>query len=435
MGWARRAKAPIIGGMMRKTGLLAPMSLALVCAACGHLTSAQLECHWPDSFVPPPPPNFADVSEVRAYRNYAAVTRVEPYGDRFTIWYRDVEPNIAYLRAERDRSGKLRLIPEGGWWGAFGVPSGRIGKTPPDKQALADEVLKTLRARCRHTPDFSIQYDGAHRVVTVYEFVPHQLHRPGGKPRLGWHVRSELMMDETLSRIQGVREEHSGFGVLRLPVDAQLLTDFRGPGSRLLFANQGVLGFSSTIGEAARRYLSGAQAPSLASVEGGDAALVPPGYVSRVDVAVNLYGNTQDGNRTDVHVLRAGLDLQPAVFGPGASARAEVSLGPSRYTLKATLVPDAPRSRVAGVTTGDYRGTLSIELSDDHGRSFRRAYPASGLIELERDTVVAPYGFTLPGASSPSPEAEALHVRLPASPPLLSVDVYVEVQLDFDARL
>jgi hypothetical protein len=280
-----------------------------------------------------------------------------------------------------------------------------------------------------------LAYEGEYRAVSVYEFIPHQLQRPDGKPRLGWHVSAKLLMDEALSRVIALREEYSGFGVLQLPVDAQLLTPFPSPGYQLSFVNQGTLGFSAAIAEAARRYLARARGPSLAALSEGDDALVPAGYVSRVQVKLNLYGNTQDGRRTDHSALLGDLDLREAVFGTGARATASVNVESRRYTLEATLVPHAPRSPQPGIATDTYHGTLSLKLSDDQGHTFSRTYVASGLLELEGETVVAPYGLTVPGASSGTAEYEARHVKLLAAAPLATVDMDVEVQLSFDARL
>jgi hypothetical protein len=172
------------------------------------------------------------------------------------------------------------------------------------------------------------------------------------------------------------------------------------------------------IAAAARRFDSHEPGPALASLVPADAPMLPVGFVPHVVAKVHL-------SMRDSSDLIAALDLRDAVFGTGASGDATL---PAGYKLHATLTPEAPRAPVPGRTSDRYAGTLLLRLEDDRGHRWERAYRATGGIELEGDTVVAPRGLSIPGASSPSPEAEARHGKLG------SLDFTVDLSLLVDPR-
>jgi hypothetical protein len=158
---------------------------------------------------------------------------------------------------------------------------------------------------------------------------------------------------------------------------------------------------SAKITEAARRYDAGAPSqPPVTAID--DAAMLPRAHVSCVAAKVGLFdARYRPSGRRDIF---ASLDLHDAVFGAGSSADATVALGDTHYKLHAILTPQTTRAAAPGRATAQYAGTLSLHVETDHGYVWDRVYVASGPIELEGGTVVAPTGLVLPGAHSPSPE-------------------------------
>ena len=110
--------------------------------------------------------------------------------------------------------------------------------------------------------------------------------------------------------------------------------------------------------------------------------------------------------------IRFPLDLRDAVFGQQAVATGETAVGQVRLKARATLAPAAARAPSPGRAEERYRGMLTVHLEDGEGRTWDWSYPASGSIIVEGREVVAPAGLVLPGASAPSPEADALKGRL-----------------------
>jgi hypothetical protein len=122
------------------------------------------------------------------------------------------------------------------------------------------------------------------------------------------------------------------------------------------------------------------------------------------------------------------------VFGAGASGDAEAVLADRRYRLHATLTPDAARAPTPGLSRAEFRGVLALHITDGQGHAWDRAYPASGALDLEGDIAVAPYGVSIPGASSPSPEWDRRHGQLPGFGPYRSIDIDVDISTDDDPR-
>jgi hypothetical protein len=73
-------------------------------------------------------------------------------------------------------------------------------------------------------------------------------------------------------------------------------------------------------------------------------------------------------------------------------------------------------------------------VEDDHGHAWQHAYPVHGPLDLEGEAVVAPWGIELPGASSPSPEADALEGLLPGFGPYRAVALRVNIDTALHPR-
>lgn len=381
------------------------------------------------STVPAP---ALDLTAARAYYNYIAVTDVQPAGHHFALWYRDVEPQVQYLRAERDAAGHLRLGPEGGYWGGYAIPVGQIPAVAPEHRALVNEVLTTVRGRCPDVRDFQIQDLGAGRRVTVREVVLHQLRREG-RPRVGWHATLTLLMDADLTRIESTLEEQSGFSVFEVKADAQWIVLPPSSQRRMQLASV-MSARADAITQAAQRFVTRQPPRALDSLYPADAPNLPPDLVAPVVVTVALYGNRPPNSRAAGPVFQVPLDLHDAVFGQAANGEMTVSFGSGRYVLRARLEPAEVRQPQTAPVSFEYRSTLTLQLDDERGRTWSQQYVASGMLEAEGEVVFAPYGLTIPGASAPSPEADALRGRLLDQAPYDTVDLVVDPQLSFDPR-
>lgn len=393
------------------------VALSLVIAACAPKRWPVDECAISDtrSYASPV---LADLSAARPYRTYLAVTQVEPAGHHFTAWYSSIESTTLQLRVERAATGRLVIETEGGYWGGLGLPPEHVPPVPPEAAALAHELESELRRRCPVGRDWQLKYEGLSRTVTVQEFVARDELR--GSQRGGWFATTKVAADSSLAHVTSIVEETSGFGLIELPAMAQWLVPPPSLGDKLFLYHGGAMALADDIAAAARRFDSHEPGPALASLVPADAPMLPVGFVPQVTAKVQLLIRDDDNSN-----LIAKLDLRDAVFGTGASGDATL---PTGYKLHATLTPEAPRAPVPGRTSDRYAGTLLLRLEDDHGHRWERSYRATGGIELEGDTVVAPNGLSIPGASSPSPEADARHGKLG------SLEFTVELSLLADPR-
>lgn len=137
-------------------------------------------------------------------------------------------------------------------------------------------------------------------------------------------------------------------------------------------------------------------------------------------------------SRNSGPVLRAGLDLDDAAFGPGAEGQGEVSFANTTYRLSARLEPLETIARTPHLQQLDYSGKLSLRIADAHGHEWHARYDVSGPLEVQGRVVVAPFGLTITDPVSSS--AKPRHGELPARPPYRSIDFSVAMQVAFDPR-
>jgi hypothetical protein len=268
-----------------------------------------------------------------------------------------------------------------------------------------------MRRRHRHRHDWEIVSRGRYRSVTVCELVAHDA--VSGRERSGWFARQTVAMDESLTRVIGNVESMSGFGAIDVSEDAQWLDPPQpGVGSRLAIASGIPPELVPAIAAAAQRYDQRQPSPSPGTFVPADAPLLPDGYDARVTAVVTLIFPSSDPPGT---ILKLGADLavHDAILAAGAQAESEALVDGARYRLHATLAPDTPRAPTPTRVRENYRGTLTVSVSDERGNRWQRSFPASGPIDREGDAAVAPTGFVIPGATWPSPEAEARRFTLP----------------------
>lgn len=372
---------------------------------------------------------LADLSAVRPYRNYLAVTGVEPVGEHFTVWY---PLGMVRLRVVRRGGGELAFELETGMWGGVDPGPSSAPAIPARAAPLAKALETALREHCSSTPYWKIAYAGRSRTVAVDELIAVDATRRG--TRLGgWFARYKVAMDESLHRVLGTVDYTHGAGVIEVRRTAQWLARPPGNGTRLALVSQGPERLAAQIADAAQRYVAGVPGPALAALVPADAPLLPAGYVARVVARVRLIARHPTVTDPSVQ-LAAPIALHDAVFGRGAGGDAEAVLADRRYRLRATLTPAAPRAAMPGLRRGEFRGTLTLHITDDQGGAWGRAYPAHGALDLEGDAVVAPYGVEIPGASSPSPEWDRRHGALPGFGPYRSIDIEVDVDTEDDPR-
>jgi hypothetical protein len=363
-------------------------------------------------------PTQADLSDARAFRNYMAVTAVWPVGHHFTVVSQGKKAN---LRVERDPGGRLMITDEIGYPGAAGTAPPVISPIPPDVRPLVVELEAELKARCRSAPNFEIEYTGNNRSVIVAELIAHDVDGRGTR-RYGWKAVARVVMDESLSRIVGVMQDMSGFGLIELSGTAQWLTLPPQSGRpRFLLNRTEIRSLSPLMAEAARRHEAKAPALALGSLVPANAPLLPPGFVAQVRAKLSLAG--QD--------LVVPLDLKDAVFGAGASGHATLVLGGTQYRFRATLSPSTSRTPQPGRTRDKYAGKLALHLEDDRGHAWDRTYPVRGELVLEGETLVAPTGLSIPQDTVPLDERTG---RLPGLAPGSTVSIFVDVSLFDDPR-
>jgi hypothetical protein len=404
--------------------------LAAGCPGPRHASIDTEVCRWGAVAAPMPPPH--DLRAARPYRNYVAVTAVGPFAHHFALRYHDEEDaEVVLFAARRDAQGRIVVDTEGGDAGGIVVPGDTsLTATAAELEPFQRAVESELRSRCKGLANPAITYRGSYRRVEVHQFVAHYLHT---SPTLdGWFGRHELHVDESLTHVLGEGNATSGWGSIEVPGPAHWVA--------LTAAENGLQGIVAIGGDVAERVLAVARAydpnapvPTLAAVPVvAPAALLPPGYRARVVLTVTLRGQ-HPNVATTTQVARIELDVHDAVFGR-AAGNADVTLGSVHYNVHATLVPEQPRKAASAREEVPYRGTLHLQIENDRGHTFERDYIASGKVDAEGDSVVAPAGFDLPGASSPSRENDLLHHTFTSDGDHSSVDVEVKVSLFDDPR-
>lgn len=392
------------------------------------------ECNWPAASPRVTAPALAELGAVRPYRNYLAVSRVDPIGEHFVLWT-PLEMNE--VRVARDASGRVVVELEGGMEGGVGSGPATLPAMPADVAALAHDLESELRGHCPDVSSWKIEYKGRYRRVTVQEFIALDATPRAGNQRSGWFANYQVEMDESLRGVLGTAGYMHGAGLIEVAHDAQWLPIAPGNATKLALVSDGPASLASEISDAAQRLARGASGLSLASLVPADAPLLPPGFssriVARVALRARLPTRPPPGAKLDAK-LEAPIEIRDAVFGTGATGDAETVLAGRRYRLHATLTPEAPLTPSPRLTRGEFRGSLALRIEDEDGQSWQRAYPAHGALDLENDTVAAPWGLAIPGASSPSPEAEALRGQLPGFGPYRAVELRVDIQTHLDPR-
>ena len=368
------------------------------------------------------------LDEVRSFRNYYALGDVSPAAHLYTVWYTDVEPTVVKLRVTEDATGVVRVEQAGGWWGGLGVRPRVAPPAPPAELARLTRAVEDAIAPCGGGGAL-IAYNGRHRVVRAYELISH-----GGG---GWFATAQLHVDDALTRVEGVSEQMSAFGMIEVPRSARWVA-FRPPagvnGMRLLLAERSAE-LEAALLAAARDLTAGAPAPTLASLAtADDVALVPAGFAQTVDARVTIYGRAANFNEQQGGRYRVRLSVRDAVFGGGATGETTITIGKRRFTLGATLTAAAPRTPTPARERADFTGTLAVRVDGGPRHRFERSFPATGRIEVEGDAVVARTGFELPGASSNHPAYGRLRASLPGDAQFTSFDVYVDVSVYGDPR-
>lgn len=379
----------------------------------------------------------ADLSAVKPFHSYLAVTNVGPVAHHFQVWFRQVEPVTMRIRALRDESGKLHLIEESGYWGGMGVPPDAPPQPPPPEVAeLAKAVETELGARCKSATGFRVEHLGFYRTVDAVEFIAHDLRT--GPSRWGWKASATLIADPRLTTLNGSAERLSGWSLLELPQEAQWIPAPLPPaqdGQRLALAEDAPTPpLATRILEAARQLEAHAPSPRLADLVPADAPLLPASYVPLVVAKVAFSGRPNAGGRSNTTEARIPLDLRDAVFGAQATGEVEVPLCKRRIKVRATLTSAAPRTLAPALTTERFAGTLTLNIQDDRGQLWGRLYPAKGELYLQGNQVVAPSGLELPGSSSPSKEHDALLGQFSGDADCQRYDFKVDVSVFNDPR-
>jgi hypothetical protein len=264
-------------------------------------------------------------------------------------------------------------------------------RPPVEKKPLAAlDDLKPFRSYTGITIGGS---PGQARPVEIVE-VSATDYTPGTR-RIGWVFHQAYILDAKLETVahSSPEDDWSGFGVIEFPPDVQWLASSS----------------PADVRAAIERHDAHEPSPPLTSFVPADAPMIPAGLVPRITVRMLFYGGG-DG--------RVSFPLHDAVFGSGVTNTIEIERF-GKVSIRATLTPTTPRTPAPGHVHADYTGTLAMHVELD-GKTVERSYPVSGPIDVEDDTVIAPVGFRIPGASCPSNECE---LRKLVVGPKLTVDM------------
>ncbi len=349
--------------------------------------------------IPQQDPSYADLTDAVAFRNYVALTGVEPFAHHYVASYAGGSGSLPMIAAWYDASGVLQLAAGGDLGRALRPP-------PPETSGITRALAAELARRC---PDVQLRlsYAGAFRRLHATSFVPTDLR--AGSERAGWLSKTELLADASLENTVGVGYHHaniivySGFGRIRVPADVRWVElDVRDTrGRELRFARN----FDERVLAAARRREAGVPGPRLAELPVDEPdALVFAGHDARVHLVVTLGLDAAQGGAQVRAVLP--ISVHDAVFGAKAVSEAEATLGTTRYEVQATLVPERPFTPEPERTQRDYRGALTVRVLDAHGVAFERSYTASGAVIVEDDEAAAPFAWGIPGDTASARDDE-----------------------------
>lgn len=316
-----------------------------------------------------------DLSDLKPYRNYIAITDVEPAGYRFDVSYdRGVLSRAWTYRAPDGTTFMVRARERGPDEPGLPVPAAIA--------SLAKELEATLRERCG--PGELFAYTGTQRNVTVTEIVVDSRHH--GTQRRGWQVGYTVPMDASLTRIVGqvterYRSIHPAAYAPPIDTSAQWIPSPSFDPMAPVFTGDAPKKLERLIAQAAQRFDARDAPPRVASLIPEPTPMLPPGFVSRVRVRVIFYPR---GSSSAVTMI-APIELHDAVFGTGATAAVEMD----HYKLRATLTPRGRREPTEDPRRDLYHGTLTLRLEDGAANTWIRRVKVKGLIDIEGDTAIA----------------------------------------------
>lgn len=318
-----------------------------------------------------------DLAELTPYRNYLAVTDVEPAGYHFSISYERPVRWSGWTAVAPDGT-KLMIDAHRG-----GVPM-PAQPVPSPVAATASQLEATLRARCG--PGAFFVYTGDTRMVSVTETVvdgpPHH------GDRHGWQFRYLVPMDPSLSRIVG-EVTRGPRGYPYFATDAQWIPSPALDPTTPVFREEVARKLEPLIVQAARRFDARAAPASRGSLFPDIATMLPPGVASQVRVRAAIDLRAVEPTERLRLMMIAPIDLHDAVFGDGASGEATLDVGVRRFRLHARLTPRAPREPFIDPSEPRdpwrqlYQGTLGLRLEDGVATSWIRSYEVDGLIDVD----------------------------------------------------
>lgn len=368
---------------------------------------------------------LADLELLHPYRRYLAVTRVDAAVAHFALSYGDAQTPPLVVAAARDANGKLRLDPDPAPPSAGAPPTSL--PLPAALRDLAAAVAAQFASDCR-VHAVRTDYLGTYRDVVVEELV-----KLGGAHQLdervrGWRRRHRLIVDAELARIYARAEFEHTPALLEVPARARWLPSSGAASGKLTEPLPLPPELDAEVLRAAQAFVSGPQAP-LPGVDSGSGARIPSEFVTHLVVTLTLSQNLKSAPTAVNAESHTSLELRGAVFGPESTGESEVSLGGEQYRVKVKLASDSPHDATEGYRSETYAGTLEVDVSDQHGRSFRRRLPVSGSIELDGSGVIAATGLEIPTYLQNEPEGNPRLGALPERGPLPQVQLLVSSNL------
>ena len=348
-----------------------------------------------------PVPAHADFAQLRAYRHYFSLRRVDEFAHHFAVYFDCIEPAVAYFAVHDDG----RVEREGGWWGGLGVRPRDARPVPPAMARHAERARMALEGDYGGESDAEVVYRGSYRNVVVTEIVPLQ---PPGDPykRLATLRSVTLEADRGLTKLSEAPASFEG-GTSFLCWEDAVVGDCSQPwwidfdassstGNPLLPALADSRSpatdarrdaFALAVLGAARARAAGEPGTPLEVLlaRQGDSVL-PADLAPAFSVVFTLYARPRD-HRTEQAsgALRIELSAADAVYGV-ARGTATTTIGGVTLHGTATVAAVAPPSRD---TVGEQELTFvfAYELRDARGATRRAEVSIDGKLLVDRGAV------------------------------------------------
>ena len=353
--------------------------------------------------------DVVDDGRLHFFRTYYALEEVGRFAHHYDAWYLDVEQSHCHIVVV---DGKATVT--GSDWGGLSARPAKLEAIPEGQASEAELVERTVERRYPNAKRVQIAYEGAYRRLVISDMHVVTNATMVDKP-IGWHGRTILKADESLTRIEGQASgiTSHGYGMIDIA-----------KGSARLAAPDTALA-------TARDIVAGRPVASFdALLASPHDATLPEGYDQPVSLHVSVFGRHEKPDEQVARDLQLPLHPRSAAKDGKTTASTKTDIDGTPIEVTATMTafaPSANKARKQLAQEGeDMEATLDIALDDGRGNSIHRSYKARGKVVVQGLAIALPSGLELPGTSTPSAEADALKFTWPGNGTSRSIDIYVD---------